>query len=199
MWYDTVVYTTDRIMKKVKKLDINYKVYTALLIRQKLPYLLVGLVIISTIIFIIFKKTIISTIFQKRTSVTTTKSALKQYVVQAGEDLWQIAEKNYGSGYNAYDIAQANNLKEPYILQSGQKLIIPSVAKRFPTQGDIAPVGASQSGITGKTYVVKEGDFLFQIAQEAYGDGNLVQKIIDANKIPEPYTIEVGQQLFIPR
>ncbi|MEK7079426.1 MAG: LysM peptidoglycan-binding domain-containing protein [Patescibacteria group bacterium] len=186
-------------MKKVKKLDINYKVYTALLIRQKLPYLLVGLVVILSLFFIIFKKTIISAIFQKKVSITKSKDAVKQYVVQAGEDLWQIAEKNYGSGFNAYDIAQTNNLKEPYILQLGQKLIIPSVAKRFPTQGSITPVSASQSGITGKTYVVKEGDFLFQIAQEAYGDGNLVQKIIDANKIPEPYTIEVGQQLFIPR
>lgn len=186
-------------MKKVKKLDINYKVYTALLIRQKLPYLLVGLVVILSLFFVIFKKTIISVIFQKKVSITKSKNVVKQYVVQAGEDLWQIAEKNYGSGFNAYDIAQANNLKEPYILQSGQLLVIPSVAKRFPTQGSITPVSASQSGITGKMYVVKEGDFLFQIAQEAYGDGNLVQKIIDANKIPEPYTIEVGQQLFIPR
>lgn len=186
-------------MKKVKKLDINYKVYTALLIRQKLPYLLVGLVVILSVFFIIFKKTIIRSIFQKKVSVINSKIAVKQYIVQAGEDLWQIAEKNYGSGFNAYDIAQANNLKEPYILQSGQKLIIPSVAKRFPTQGSITPVSASQSDITGKTYEVKEGDFLFQIAQEAYGDENLVQKIIDANKISEPYTIEVGQQLFIPR
>ena len=132
-------------------------------------------------------------------SVTSPKNVIKQYVVLAGEDLWQIAEKNYGSGFNAYDIAQANNLKEPYILQAGQTLLIPSVAKRFPTQGSITPVSASQSGITGKTYVVKEGDFLFQIAQEAYGDGNLVQKIIDANNISEPYTIEIGQKLIIPR
>lgn len=186
-------------MKKVKKLDINYRVYTALLIRQKLPYLLVGLVVILSVFFVIFKKTIIRNIFQKKVSITSSKKATKQYVVLAGEDLWQIAEKNYGSGFNAYDIAQVNNLKEPYILQAGQTLLIPSVTKRFPTQGDIAPVGASQSGITGKMYIVKEGDFLFQIALEAYGDGNLAQKIIDANKIPEPYTIEVGQKLLIPQ
>jgi len=186
-------------MKKVKKLDINYKVYTALLIRQKLPYLLVGLVVILSVFFVIFKKIIIRSTFQKKVGITNIKNALKLYVVQPGEDLWQIAEKSYGSGFNAYDIAQANDLKEPYILQSGQKLIIPSVAKRFPTQGSITPVSASQSGITGKTYVVKEGDFLFQIAQEAYGDGNLAQKIIDANNLLEPYTIEIGQKLFIPR
>ena len=95
-------------------------------------------------------------------SVTSPKNVIKQYVVLAGEDLWQIAEKNYGSGFNAYDIAQANNLKEPYILQAGQTLLIPSVAKRFPTQGSITPVSASQSGITGKTYVVKEGIFFFK-------------------------------------
>lgn len=186
-------------MKRVKKLDINYKVYTALLIRQKLPYLLVGLVVILSVFFIIFKKTIIRNIFQKKVSVTSSKFVEKQYVVLPGEDLWQIAEKHYGSGFNAYDIAQANGLKEPYILRPGQELIIPSVAKRFPTQGDIAPVSTNQRGMIGKTYIVQEGDYLFQIAEKAYGDGNLVNKIIDANKISEPYTIEVGQKLLIPQ
>ena len=186
-------------MKKIKKLDINYRVYTALLIRQKLPYFLIGFLIVTSLSFIIFKKTIISTLFQKRTNITRVKNPTKKYIVREGEDLWQIAEKNYGSGFNAYDIAQENGLKEPYILRPGQELVIPSVAKRFPTQGDIAPVSINQQRMAGKTYIVQEGDYLFQIAEKSYGDGNLVNKIIEANKIPEPYTIEVGQQLFIPR
>lgn len=186
-------------MRKVKRLDINYKVYTALLIRQKLPYLLTGFFIVLSLFFIIFKKTIISTLFQKRATNIRVRDNLKKYIVSEGEDLWQIAEKNYGSGFNAYDIAQANGLKEPYILNPGQELVIPSVAKRFPTQGDIVPVATSQSGIIGNTYIVQEGDFLFQIAEKVYGDGNLVNKIIEANKIPEPYTIEIGQKLLIPR
>lgn len=188
-------------MKKAKPLDINYKAYSLLLIRQKLPYFITGLIIIFSITAFTFRQIIIRNIFQtKREKVNTKKiQIVKEYIVQEGEDLWQIAEKNYGSGYNAYDIAQANNLSEPYILNQGQKLVIPNVPKRFPTQGNITPVSASQSGITGNTYVVKEGDFLFQIAEQAYGDGNLVQKIIDANNIAEPYTIEIGQQLKIPR
>ena len=178
-------------MKKAKKLDINYLVYTALLIRQKLPYFLAGFFIAISLILIIFRKTIISPLFQRRTVTIQKKISEKKYVVREGEDLWQIAEKNYGSGFNAYDIAQVNALNEPYILLPGQELIIPSVAKRFPTQGDIVPID--------NIYTVQEGDYLFQIAEKTYGDGNLVYKIIEANKIHEPYTIEVGQKLLIPR
>lgn len=47
------------------------------------------------------------------------------YVVQPGDDLWQIALKNYGDGYAWPIIAQANKLVNPDIIQPGMKLIIP--------------------------------------------------------------------------
>lgn len=189
-------------MRKVKELEINYQAYTLLLLRQKLPYFLYGLILMSFLSFFIFKRFIISNTSTKNLKVSRQKSEkVKTYIVTEGEDLWQIAEKNYGSGYNAFDIAKANNLKEPYVLQKGQVLIIPSVTKRFPTKGDITTTAPSttQVTLTGSSYTVQEGDYLFQIAEKAYGDGNMIQKIIDANNIPLPYNIEVGQKLLIPR
>jgi len=189
-------------MRKVKELEINYQAYTLLLLRQKLPYFLYGLIVICFISFFIFKRFIISNHpLKKQDVVQQKKNKVNVYVVKEGEDLWQIAEKNYGSGYNAFDIAKANNLKEPYVLQKGQSLLIPSVAKRFPTQGDISDTASSTTQVTlkGSMYVVQEGDYLFQIAEKAYGDGNMMQRIIDANNIPPPYNIEVGQKLNIPR
>lgn len=190
------------MMKKNKELEINYQAYTMLIIRQKLPLFILGLAISGLLGYVIFK----SNIIRMSRSTRTVKNAkqkvtVKKYTVQEGEDLWQIAEINYGSGFNAYDIAKANNLKEPYILQKDQVLVIPDVAKRSPTQGELTPVAASseQVTLTDYSYVVQEGDYLFDIAQRAYGDGNLMFKIIEANGIVPPYDIEVGRQLTIPR
>lgn len=173
-----------------------------LIIQQKLPFLVVGFIAVTVVSFFIFKSFIIRTSrHEKSKGQTQKKQLVKKYTVEEGEDLWQIAEKNYGSGFNAFDIAKANNLKEPYILQKGQILIIPDVSKRSPTQGELTPESASTGQVTlkDKTYEVQAGDFLFDIALRAYGDGNLMWKIIDANNIPPPYDIEVGRVLVIPR
>ena len=37
---------------------------------------------------------------------------LKTYVIAEGDDLWNIAEKFYGSGFNAYDISVANKIPD---------------------------------------------------------------------------------------
>lgn len=47
------------------------------------------------------------------------------YIVQPGDNLWQIALKNYGDGYAWPKIAQANNLVNPDIIEPGTKLVIP--------------------------------------------------------------------------
>ena len=53
---------------------------------------------------------------------------------------------------------------------------------------------------TPKTYTVKEGDFLWSIAESIYGDGNMAFKIIEANKdiILDIDSIEPGTILRIP-
>ena len=49
-------------------------------------------------------------------------------------------------------------------------------------------------------YVVKSGDCLWSIAQEAYGTGRQWQVIYNANKdsIKNPNDLRVGQVLVIP-
>jgi|OpeIllAssembly_1097287.scaffolds.fasta_scaffold176066_2 nucleoid-associated protein YgaU len=188
-------------MQVNKPVQVNYRAYTLLLLRQKFLYILTGFIFVAIVSSFILVRYIIrpQTSSNKKTSPPTVK--IKTYTVKEGEDLWQIAEKAYGSGYNAYDIAKANNLSEPYILQEGQILKIPDVKKRFPTQGEITSTAAatSKSVITGSAYTVQEGDYLFNIAERVYGDGNLMWKIIQENSLTEPYNVEVGQILQIPR
>lgn len=48
----------------------------------------------------------------------------KVYVVEAGETLFSIARKVLGNGYKYPDIAKDNNISDPDILITGQKLVI---------------------------------------------------------------------------
>lgn len=51
----------------------------------------------------------------------------KEYIVQEGEGLWQIAEKVYGDGEAWTSIMRANNLSSPEAISPGMKLIMPNL------------------------------------------------------------------------
>ena len=55
------------------------------------------------------------------------KITTDSYQVMKGDSLWNIAIRAYGNGYKWVDIARANNLVEPSIIHSGNKLKIPRV------------------------------------------------------------------------
>jgi nucleoid-associated protein YgaU len=54
----------------------------------------------------------------------------ESYTVAAGDSLWSISEKVYGSGYNWVDIRDANNIENPNDIKEGQVLAIPNVVSR---------------------------------------------------------------------
>jgi nucleoid-associated protein YgaU len=58
------------------------------------------------------------------TNITAQPTPAK-YTVVAGDDLWDISLKHYGTGYRWPDIAKANNLENPDIIHSGNVLILP--------------------------------------------------------------------------
>jgi len=126
--------------------------------------------------------------------------SVKTYIVAEGDDLWHLAEKFYGSGFNAFDISVANKLDPSVAIEPGQKLIIPVVSPRAPTVGDILN-GASTSKVTyiESKYVVQPGDSLSLIAQKVYGDLYAWPKLLQANSLTRPDQIEVGMILTIPR
>lgn len=175
----------------------DYKKATQLLLKEKTHYFIAGI----TLFLMVTTPFIPLLADQQNNKVKELNSVpvdttVEIYTVKAGDDLWKIAEKVYGSGHNAFDIAQANKLQEPYILTENQILIIPKVKSKSPTQGEITGSAASTKKIS--SYVVLPGDYLWLIAEKVYGDGNQMSKLIEANNIPYPYEVIEGQKLIVP-
>ncbi len=198
VFYGTILASLNALnMKNTGAIQVDYQNAVLLLVKEKFPSFLLGLFLIFVLSFVAVKNIKIKI---GKSNVHTAKAikigAIKTYTVQSGDDLWQIAQKMYGSGFNALDIAKANNLSEPYTLIENQILVIPSIAPKAPTQGDLTPEAAQTTHIT--EYVVQSGDYLWQIAVKVYGDGNQMSKLIEANHIPYPYNVDEGQKLIIP-
>src|SRR5581483_906800 len=105
------------------------------------------------------------------------------HLVKDGDTLQALAER-YSA--NADEIARANGLKVPFVLQIGQTLVIPG--GKVPEAS--APAPSSQT-----TYTVAEGDSVSSIADDFGVD---IQTIVDANGLDEPYILQPGQQIVIP-
>lgn len=94
------------------------------------------------------------------------------YIVQRGDTLSAIAQR-YGTTVN--EIVKLNNIKNPNLINVGQKLIIKQTTKAV-------------------YYIVKRGDTLYKIAQTY---GTTVDKLVSLNNIKNPNLINVGQKLRV--
>lgn len=119
------------------------------------------------------------------------QTEVRTHVVTAGEDLWKISENYYGTGYGWVDIAEANNLSSPDLIEVGQTLAIPERASE-----EAAPANTS---LEGETYTVVKGDHLWGIAVRAYGDGYKWVEIARVNNLRNPNLIFVDTVLNLPR
>jgi LysM repeat protein len=102
----------------------------------------------------------------------------RTHVVEKGDTVWGIARKY---GVKPDEIIAANQLKEPYQIFPGQKLIVPQAE------------ASSSDGRT--THIVQKGDTVWGIARKY---GLTPEEIIAANQLKEPYRIFPGQELIIP-
>ena len=119
-----------------------------------------------------------------------------KYTVKASDNLWKIAEKYYGSGYNWVSIAKANNVlaANPDYVESGWELTIPEADVIRPP-GDISATASVQP----KEYTVQKGDTLWGIAEREAGSGYDWTKIAQYNGMQNPDLIFSGNVIKIPR
>lgn len=115
-----------------------------------------------------------------------------KHTVQAGENLWVLAEVYYADGFQWSKIATANNLSNPSHLEVGQELTIPQVEM-------IAKADSDLESISDEKYTVQKGDSLWTIALRAYGDAYQWSKIAEANQLVNPSLIHPGNEFVLPR
>lgn len=90
--------------------------------------------------------------------------------VSRGDTLYKLAQQ-----YNVpvRDLIEANSLAAPYVLQPGQRLVLP-----LP-----------------KVYVVKPGDTLYGLSRQYQVD---TAELVRLNNLQQPYTLKAGQTLRLP-
>lgn len=120
------------------------------------------------------------------------------YMVRSGDNLFRIAT---GRGLTVQDLMAANPdlVGDPPILQVGQLLSLPDCDPASgqtitqPTSAVVTAVPLVPAG--GEVYVVRAGDTLYTIA---LSHGVSVQEIINANNLPNPDRLDIGQEIIIP-
>jgi len=198
--------------RPVKIKNIDYQKLLILTVKEKYFNLFLGLLasfIITSLTYKTFVRNIhINIAFKLPTFEFGTKKVankvaeqkpLKTYVVKEGDDLWNISEKFFGSGFNAYDISVANKISDSSNLNVGIKLVIPQVTPRQPTVGEISAITSDKVTYVENKYIVQPGDSLSIISQKVYGDLFAWPRIMNANNLLSPDSIEAGMVLIIPR
>ncbi len=180
--------TLKKILKKIKLSEQNISLVLGVLV----------IIVIGALVFNYFRGVNKGgPAIQSETSQTGEKVVPQglptTHKVEKGENLWKIAEKYYGSGYNWVDIAKENQLRNANRLLVGQELTIPKTEVRKPqikSEGEV---------IRDKNYSVQKGDSLWKISVRAYQDGYRWTEIAKANNLAEPNLIHPGNVLTLPQ
>jgi putative chitinase len=191
-------------MPKRNSISLNSKDLFWEKIKQNYQSLILGFLVFLVGLSVVYKLIKSPQQSDSTSKTITTKqekqsTQIKKHQIKEGETLWSIAENYYGSGFNIVDLAKANKINNPDLIETGQELIIPSVKPEYPTTGLIAEAKTEKVTITGSKYTIQEGDHLWKIAFEAYGDGYQWLKLAKTNNINNPDLIYAGNVLTIPR
>ncbi|MFZ9270406.1 MAG: LysM peptidoglycan-binding domain-containing protein [Prochlorococcaceae cyanobacterium] len=117
------------------------------------------------------------------TGAVLAPAARADVVVKSGETLSEIAERH---GVSLNRLMQANGIKDPTLLQVGQRLVIPGAGR---------PTAQAPSARGGSSVTVRSGETLSEIA-ERYGVS--LNRLMQANGIQDPTSLQIGQRLVIP-
>ena len=127
------------------------------------------------------------------------KPQLNTITVQPNDSLWAIAARHLGSGLRWAELLEVNpGLKEETTLQPGQVLKIPT--KAVAAKRTTAPVTAAVSVPSGfRSVVIREGDTLYDLADQHLGSNSRWSEIKNANPGLDPGRLPVGKKILIPR
>lgn len=118
-------------------------------------------------------------------------SPTRDFVIQPGDELWTVAERELGNGADWRSIIACNpGMTANSTLKPGDVIRLPALVRQSPM------VRAAET-----THVtVERGDTLWDLAQEHLGDPFRWPEIFDANRdvVTDPDEIDIGWHLVLP-
>lgn len=126
--------------------------------------------------------------------------------VQPGDTLWSIAKERYGDGSLAAKLAKFNGLRpsDQDLIRVGVRLRIPP--KHVLTGRRSARVSAQtphvkSASVAVRSYTIKPGDTLSEIAMRELGTVHRLDEIIALNRrtLADPDVVPVGATIRLPK
>ena len=119
------------------------------------------------------------------------------YEFQEGDTLWQLAVDNYGSGTFWKSLAAYNGITNPRKIANGRIIKIPA-AYKLDLSLNGSNYGESEDEVKVRTHTFEEGDTLWALAKEYYGNGNYWEALAIYNNISNPKKISNGTVVVLP-
>jgi membrane-bound lytic murein transglycosylase D len=121
-------------------------------------------------------------------STVVQSSGRSNYIVQSGDNLWNISRTH---GVSVGTLVQANNLSNKHRLKVGQRLYIPNLS------GSASRAASTSQSNKVVEYRVRSGDTLWQIARRF---GVTTNNLVAWNRLPRNGLIRPGDNLkiFVP-
>jgi LysM repeat protein len=136
------------------------------------------------------------------TVTTDTETPTVEYTVRRGDSLWKIAEEHLGDGMRFREIVALNQA----VLPRNPDFIDPGLVLRLPSDAE-STIAETEEPRAEETYVVEPGDTLWDIAEEALGEGERYPEVFEASRdtvqpdgqrLIDPDLIRPGWELAIP-
>lgn len=125
----------------------------------------------------------------QRQSAPTPRSSAREYTVKPGDRLWTIAQRHLGDGERWVEITYANGRS---ISERGASHLQPGMKLRIPQR--------SQS--TKRSYTIRPGDRLWDIAERELGAGSRWSEIVHGDGSPiterEAGRLQPGTTVLLP-
>lgn len=188
-------------------------------VRDNYVSVALGILVLLVAVTLMFRSNEVSEELTDLNEDTTMEQQMRTHVVQPGESLSSIARDQLGSMDYTDELIEANDITNPNVVEVGTELVLPNIGTQVSEEAmeseeeeSVEKEAMKETGetsdtamatqtieITGDTYTTVKGDYLWDIAKRAYGDGNMYTAIIEANTLRNPDHLEEGTVLKLPR